>query len=80
MLKIFYKVNTLLTIILILSILTIPSISIAQANRAAMDGSFITGDLCGLWSDARWQKEFTAMKECRYALYCLSISSRKFPR
>jgi hypothetical protein len=62
MLKILYKINYLLTLAFILSLLMIPAISMAQANKAELGGSFITGDLCGFWTDARWQQEFSSMK------------------
>ncbi len=79
MLKIFNKTNALFIIILVLSMLIIPSISIAQANRAAMDGSFITGDLCGFWTDARWQQEFTAMKEAGMHYLIIQAVADSYP-
>jgi hypothetical protein len=48
--------------ILPLFVLLIPTISMAGAGKAVMDGSFIQEWLCASWSDARWQQEFTAMK------------------
>ena len=62
MYKIFYKRNVLLMLVTILIMLIIPGTSMAQASKAAIDGSFITGDLCGFWTDARWQEEFNSMK------------------
>ncbi|MBI5476103.1 MAG: DUF4434 domain-containing protein [Ignavibacteriales bacterium] len=45
----------------ILSFLICPII-ITGASKAAANGSFIQPNLCSSWSDARWQQEFTAMK------------------
>ena len=79
MLKMFFKANALLTLVFFLSLLMIPVISMAQANKAAMDGSFITGDLCGLWTDARWQQEFTAMKNAGMHYIILASVAESFP-
>ncbi len=79
MLKIFYKINALLTLILFLSLLMIPVISLAQASKAALDGSFITGDLCGFWTDARWQEEFTAMKDAGMHYIIIQAVADSYP-
>ena len=50
------------SIVFSLSFLILSTFSLAQASKAALDGSFITGDLCGFWTDARWQEEFSSMK------------------
>ncbi len=36
---------------------------LAYTVKVKVDGSFLQSWLCGYWSDARWQQEFTAMKE-----------------
>jgi hypothetical protein len=56
------KVLSFLSKILLLALLLMPTISMAGAAKAAMDGSFIQEWLCARWSDARWQQEFTMMK------------------
>ncbi|MDR3626280.1 MAG: DUF4434 domain-containing protein, partial [Ignavibacteriaceae bacterium] len=56
------KVLSFLSKILLLTLLLMPTISMAGAAKAAMDGSFIQEWLCARWSDARWQQEFTMMK------------------
>lgn len=43
--------------------LSLPAFVAAQAGKAAIDGSFITGDSCKTWRDAKWQREFALMKE-----------------
>jgi hypothetical protein len=50
-------------ILLVLFLLIIPAFGFAGAEKAAADGSFIQPMLCGFWTDAEWQKEFTAMKD-----------------
>ncbi|MDR3626278.1 MAG: DUF4434 domain-containing protein [Ignavibacteriaceae bacterium] len=55
------------TILFILGIITLFTITLstpayAGADKAIADGSFVQTWLCGSWSDARWQQEFTAMK------------------
>jgi hypothetical protein len=51
-----------LPVVLIMSLFMIPTVSMARQNKIAADGSFIQASLCGFWSDARWQEEFSAMK------------------
>jgi hypothetical protein len=48
--------------ILIFSFLVMSSVCLAGESKAVADGSFVQSWLCGSWSDARWQQEFTAMK------------------
>jgi hypothetical protein len=79
MLKLTFKTNSFLALVLILSIVIIPDISLASANKAAIDGSFITGDLCGHWTDARWQQEFTAMKNAGMHYVVLASVVQSFP-
>ena len=79
MLIILNRKNYLLTIALILSLLMIPAVSIAQANKAALAGSFITGDLCGFWTDARWQQEFTAMKAAGMHYIIIQAIANSYP-
>jgi|GEM_PF-673042 len=52
----------LLLFISILPVTITSAVYIAGANKVAADGSFLQSWLCGYWSDARWQQEFTAMK------------------
>jgi len=54
--------NLLFIIILIFSLIIISPYSKAATTKAAADGSFLQSSLCGFWSNARWQQEFTAMK------------------
>jgi hypothetical protein len=79
MLKISLKTNDLLKLVLILCLLMIPSTSMAKANKAAVDGSFITGDLCGAWTDARWQQEFTAMKNAGMHYVIIASVAQSLP-
>jgi hypothetical protein len=51
-----------LIIISFFSILMMPAVSMAGASKTVADGSFVQSWLCGSWTDARWQQEFTAMK------------------
>ncbi len=37
--------------------------SLTNKERPSADGSFVQAQLCGSWTDARWQQEFSAMKE-----------------
>jgi len=46
----------------VLFLLLLNSASIAGVKKAMADGSFIQSRLCGSWTDARWQEEFSAMK------------------
>ncbi len=56
--------NKLLFItILLLSIILTPVAAMASAKKAVADGSFLQSSLCGNWTNARWQKEFSAMKD-----------------
>jgi hypothetical protein len=43
--------------------LSLSGTSLAGAKKVVMDGSFVQPKLCGSWTDARWQQEFSAMKE-----------------
>ncbi|MHB9057120.1 MAG: DUF4434 domain-containing protein, partial [Paludibacteraceae bacterium] len=79
MLKILNKKNDLLSFVLILFLLMIPAVSNAQTSKAALDGSFITGDLCGFWSDARWQQEFTAMKAAGMHYIIIQAIANSYP-
>jgi hypothetical protein len=79
MLKALFKTNYLLLSVFVLSFLVIPAVSMAQANKAALDGSFITGSLCGFWADARWQQEFTAMKNAGMHYIILSSVAHSIP-
>jgi hypothetical protein len=48
--------------IFLLFLTLLPCISFAGASKVAADGSFVQSWLCASWTDARWQQEFTAMK------------------
>ena len=50
-------------VLFILVLLLLNSNCTAGANKPVADGSFIQAGLCGSWNDARWQKEFSVMKE-----------------
>jgi hypothetical protein len=56
--KIIFPIYLTLLFLLILS-----STGIAGAGKAIADGTFVQAELCGSWSDARWQQEFKVMKE-----------------
>ena len=58
----FMNKKLLFITMLLLSIVLIPIAVMASANKAVADGSFLQSSLCGFWSDARWQEEFSAMK------------------
>jgi hypothetical protein len=79
MLKILYKINILLLLTIISSFLFIPVTSMAQVSKPLIGGSFITGDLCDSWSDARWQKEFTAMKNAGMHYIIIASAVESFP-
>ncbi|MDR3626279.1 MAG: DUF4434 domain-containing protein [Ignavibacteriaceae bacterium] len=49
-------------IILLLFFMLLSNAGFAGASKAVADGSFVQAWLCGSWTDARWQQEFTAMK------------------
>ncbi|MDR3628624.1 MAG: DUF4434 domain-containing protein [Ignavibacteriaceae bacterium] len=79
MLKMLLMKNNLLTLFLSFLLLIIPDISKAAAEKAAMDGSFITGDFCYSWTDARWQQEFTAMKNAGMHYIIIQAIADSYP-
>ena len=60
-------------------IIAISTIGYAAAPKAAFDGSFITGDLCGSWSNARWQEELSAMKAAGMKYLVLQAAAISYP-
>ncbi len=66
-------------LIFLLSILMISKYAFAQAEKAVLDGSFLTGDLCGFWSDERWQQEFTALKNVGMHYVVIQAVANSYP-
>jgi len=56
------KKNRYYTILSLLLLLFFYAESSAQAEKAALQGSFLLGSSCNSWSDERWQQEFDALK------------------
>ena len=73
------KILLLTAVIFTICLFIIPEICYAQAPRAALDGSFLTGDQCESWTDVRWQKEFTAMKNAGMHYIVLTSAATSFP-
>jgi len=48
--------------VLCLFLIMMSTIAMSGASKVVADGSFVQAWLCGSWTDARWQQEFTAMK------------------
>jgi len=66
-------------LILLFAILMISKIIYAQAENAALDGSFITGDLCYFWSDERWQAELSALKNAGMQYVVIQAVADSYP-
>ena len=50
------------TLIFLISLILLSNPLFAGASKVAADGSFVQTWFCATWTDARWQEEFTAMK------------------
>ena len=64
---------------LVLFSLIVPAVGVAGAKKAAIDGSFITEELCGFWTDARWQQEFATMKEAGMHYIIIQQVANSYP-
>ena len=65
--------------LLLIWFLIYSSVSSTGAVKAALDGSFITGDLCASWSDARWQEEFTSLKNAGMHYVIIQAIADSYP-
>ncbi len=52
----------------------------AQTDKPVLDGTFLTGDLCGFWSDTRWQQEFTALKNAGMHYVVIQAVADSYPQ
>ena len=50
-----------------------------NAQQPVIGGSFVTGDLCYSWSDARWQEEFSAMKDAGMQYVVIQAVANSYP-
>jgi chitodextrinase len=73
------KMILFFTEILVLILMVLPAVTYAGAGKAVLDGSFITGDFCYSWSDARWQQEFTAMKNAGMHYIIIQAIADSYP-
>ncbi len=52
----------LLSAVYVSFLFIVPAVVMAGAKEAVIDGSFITADQCGFWTDAQWQQEFASIQ------------------
>jgi hypothetical protein len=74
------KISFHLKLELLLLVLIVSVMVNAQTKKVALDGSFLTGDLCGFWNDERWQQEFFALKNAGMHYVIIQAVADSYPQ